>query len=222
MPDIVYELNNSGISAVECVIPAIEAAVAAGIVDKDRIGLTGHSWGGYETAFLITQTDLFKAAVAGAPLTDLISMYNTIYGSTGDMNTRWFESSQDRFKGGHWEYFDDYVRNSPVFFAQNVKTPLLILHNDKDGAVDFHQGIEYYNVLRRLQKPVILLQYEGEGHALRNFANRMDYAIRTQEFFDHFLRGKPAPSWIKEGISYLERTEYLPKDKDRMLKKKID
>lgn len=209
MPDIVFELNNPGLSAVWCVLPAIEAAVRTGVVDKERLGLYGHSWGGYETAFLITQTDIFKAAVAGAPLTNLISMYNSVYERTGDMNSRWFESSQDRFKGGHWLYFDDFVRNSPVFFAQNVKTPLMILHNDKDGSVDFNQGVEYFNTLRRLQKPVVMLQYKGEGHSVRKLANQMDYAIRMQEFFDHYIRGKPAPGWLKEGIPYLEREERL-------------
>ncbi|UCC38705.1 MAG: prolyl oligopeptidase family serine peptidase [Candidatus Aminicenantes bacterium] len=208
-PDIVFELNNQAMSAVLCVLPAIEAAVAAGEVDRDRIGITGHSWGGYETAFLITQTDIFKAAVAGAPLTNMISMYNSVYERTGDMNSRWFESSQDRFKGGHWLYFDDYVRNSPVFFAQNVKTPLFIFHCDKDGSVDFNQGVEYFNVLRRLQKPVFILNYEGERHTLRKLANQMDYSVRAQEFFDHYLMGKPAPKWLKEGIPFLEREARL-------------
>jgi len=217
-PDIVFELNNPAMSAVWCVLPAIEAAVATGVVDKDRLGITGHSWGGYETAFLITQTDVFKAAVAGAPLTNMISVYNSVYERTGDMNSRWFESSQDRFKGGHWLYFEDYVRNSPVFFAQNVKTPLLIFHCDKDGSVDFNQGVEYFNVLRRLQKPVFILQYEGEGHVVRKLTNQMDYSVRTQEFFDHYLMGKPVPEWLKEGIPFLERKERL---KERIKNYKI-
>lgn len=216
MPDIVYELNNPGMSAVWCVLPAVEAAVATGVVDKDRIGLIGHSWGGYQTAFLVTQTDLFKAAVPSAPLTNMISVYNTIYGSTGDQNSRWFESSQDRFKGGYWgEYFDDYIRNSPVMHADKVKTPLLILHSDKDGAVDFNQGVEYFTSLRRLQNPVIMLQYEGEGHSLRKFANQMDCSIRVQEFFDHHLMGKPAPRWMEEGIPYLNREKRIKEELER-------
>lgn len=210
MPDIVYELNNPGMSAFWCVLPAVEAAVATGVVDKDRIGLIGHSWGGYQTAFLVTKTDIFKAAVPSAPLTNMISKYNTIYGNTGDQNSRWFESSQDRFKGSYWgEYFDDYIRNSPVIHADEVKTPILILHNDEDGAVDFNQGVEYFTSLRRLQKPVIMLQYKGEGHSLRKFANRMDCAIRVQEFFDHYLMRKPAPKWMEEGIPYLNREEEI-------------
>jgi hypothetical protein len=131
-----------------------------------KIGITGHSWGGYQTAFLITQTDLFAAAVAGAPLTNMVSMYSLVYKNSGGSNGAIFESSQGRFKGGFWDNWDAYYRNSPVFFAKNVKTPLMILHNDKDGAVDFTQGVEYFNTLRRMQKPVIMLEYIGENHGL--------------------------------------------------------
>ena len=131
-------------------VPAVNAAIATGIVDARKIGITGHSWGGYQTAFLITQTDLFAAAVAGAPLTDMVSMYSLVYKNSGGSNGAIFESSQGRFKGGFWDNWDAYYRNSPVFFAKNVKTPLMILHNDKDGAVDFTQGVEYFNTLRRM------------------------------------------------------------------------
>jgi len=209
MPDIVYKVNDPGLSAVWCVLPAIKAAVATGIVDESRIGLHGHSWGGYQTAFLVTQTDIFKAAVAGAPLTNMISMYSSIYWNTGSANQPIFESSQGRFKGGYWDYQEAYIRNSPVFHAQKVHTPLLILHNDKDGAVDWNQGIEYYNTLRRLQKPVIMLQYQGENHGLRKLPNQKDYTVRMMEFFDHHLRGKPAPKWLKEGVPHLKLKKHL-------------
>lgn len=209
MPDIVYEVNDPGMSAVQCVLPAIEAAVATGVVDKDRIGIHGHSMGGWETAFLITQTNIFKAAAAGAPLTDLISMYGSIYGRTGGSNGALFESSQGRIDRNYCENLEPFVRNSPVLHAHKVKTPLLILHNDKDGAVDWNQGVEYFNILRRLQKPVIMLQYKGEGHILRKFVNQKDYSIRVMEFFDHYLMGKPAPKWLKEGVPYLKIKEHL-------------
>lgn len=211
MPDIVYKVNDPGMSAVWCVLPAIKAAIATGVVDESRIGLHGHSWGGYQTAFLVTQTDLFKAAVAGAPLTNMISMYSSIYWNTGSANQPIFESSQGRFKGGYWDFVEAYIRNSPVFHAQNVKTPLLILHNDKDGAVDWNQGIEYYNTLRRLQKPVVMLQYKGENHGLRQLPNQKDYTVRMMEFFDHFLRDKKAPKWLKEGVPHLKLKKHLQK-----------
>jgi dienelactone hydrolase len=207
-PDITYKINDPGMSAVWCVLPALDAAVAAGVVDRSKVGLQGHSWGGYETAFLITQAE-FAAAVAGAPLTNMISMYSSIYFNSGSANQPIFESSQGRFKGGYWDNLEAYQRNSPVYYAERVKTPLIILHNDKDGAVNWNQGIEYYNTLRRLKKPVVMLQYVGENHGLRKPANQKDYTVRMKEFFDHFLMGKPAPAWYTEGVSHLKLKEYL-------------
>jgi dienelactone hydrolase/Tol biopolymer transport system component len=209
MPDIVYQINDPGMSAVWCVLPALEAAIATGVVDRERVGLHGHSWGGYQTAFLITQTEAFKAAVAGAPLTDLISMYNSIYWNVGIANQPIFESSQGRFTTGPWDNQEAYIRNSPVYHAKKVKTPLLLLHNDKDGAVDWNQGIEYFNTLRRLRKPVILLQYKGENHGLVKPANRKDYTVRMREFFDHHLRDAKAHAWLEKGVPHLELDEHL-------------
>jgi dipeptidyl aminopeptidase/acylaminoacyl peptidase len=210
-PDIAYRLNDPGVSAVECVLPAIDAAIATGIVDGDKLGLQGHSWGGYQTSFLVTATNRFKAAVAGAPLTDLVSMYSSMYWNTGSANQPIFESSQGRFTGGYWSQQEAYIRNSPVFQATKVTTPLVILHNDKDGAVDFVQGIEYYNTLRRLQKPVVMLQYKGENHGLAKPENQKYYAVRMREFFDHYLQGKPAPDWWVEGVPYSKMDEHLKK-----------
>ncbi len=209
LPDITYKVNDPGMSAVWCVLPALKAAIATGIVDPKRVGITGHSWGGYQTAFLVTQTDMFAAAVAGAPLTNMVSMYSLIYKNTGGTNQAIFESSQGRFRGGYWDNWDAYYRNSPVFFAKNVKTPLMILHNDRDGAVDFTQGVEYFNTLRRLQKPVIMLEYVGENHGLRKPVNQRDYTSRMLEFFDHYLKGAPAPDWMKSGVPRLKMEEHL-------------
>ena len=208
MPDITYKINDPGMSAAWCVLPAIEAAVAAGVVDRSRIGLQGHSWGGYQTCFLITQAD-FSAAVAGAPLTNMISMYSSIYFNTGSANQPIFESSQGRFTGGYWDNLEAYQRNSPVYYSERINTPLIILHNDKDGAVDWNQGIEFYNTLRRLKKPVVMLQYVGENHGLQKPANRKDYTVRMKEFFDHHLMGKPAPAWYTDGVSHLELKDHL-------------
>ena len=209
MPDIIYKLNDPGMSAVWCVLPAVDAAIETGIVDPDNIAIHGHSWGGYQTSFLITQTDKFKAAVAGAPLTNMISMYSLIYWNTGSTNQPIFESSQGRLTSGYWDNWEAFKRNSPVYYASNVTTPLLLMHNDKDGAVDFTQGIEYYNTLRRLKKPVIMLQYEGENHGLRKRANQIDYAMRMMEFLDHYLKGEEAPAWLEEGVPLLEMKKHL-------------
>jgi dipeptidyl aminopeptidase/acylaminoacyl peptidase len=209
MPDITYRLNDPGMSAVWCLTAAVKAAIATGVVDPKHIGLQGHSWGGYQTAFTITQTDLFAAAVAGAPLTNMVSMYSLIYKNSGGGNMAIFESSQGRFLGGYWDNWEAYVRNSPVNFAKNVKTPLVILHNDKDGAVDFTQGVEYYNTLRRLGKPVVMLEYPGENHGLAKPANQQDYTVRMKEFFDHHLMGKPAPDWWTKGVSRLDMEDHI-------------
>jgi dipeptidyl aminopeptidase/acylaminoacyl peptidase len=217
-PDIVYRVNDPGMSAVWCVIPAVKAAIATGIVDPANVGLHGHSWGGYQTAFLVTQTNIFKSAIAGAALTDMVSMYSSIYWNSGSTNQPIFESSQGRFTGSFVDNPDAYIRNSPVFHANKVTTPLMLLHNEKDGAVDFNQGITYFNTLREQGKDVILLQYVGENHGLQQPKNQKDYTIRMREWFDHYLQGKPAPDWMTSGIPRLKMEEHL---KSRQKKDKI-
>jgi dipeptidyl aminopeptidase/acylaminoacyl peptidase len=207
-PDIAYTINDPGMSAVWCLVPAVKAAIATGIVDPKRVGLMGHSWGGYQTAFLITQTDIFAAAVASAPITNWTSMYSLIYKASGAANGPIAESSQGRLPEG-WDNLEAFIRNSPVLSAKNVKTPLVMLHNDKDGAVDFTQGLELFNTLRRLRKPVVMLDYAGETHGLAKRANGKDFMLRVQEFFDHFLKGKPMPPWFRDGVPWLEMEDHL-------------
>ncbi|TAK19342.1 MAG: S9 family peptidase [Acidobacteria bacterium] len=225
-PDIKYYVNDPGMSAVWALVPAVKAAIATGVVDPTRVALHGHSWGGYQTAFTITQTSIFKAAAAGAPLTDMISMYALIYKNSGGTNGAIFEASQGRFTSGPWDNWEAYTRNSPVAFAKNVKTPLLMLHNDADGAVDFTQGVEYFNTLRRLGKPVVMVEYPGENHGLARQPNMQDYMIRMKEFFDFYLMDKPAPDWLKDGIPRLKMnddiTERLKAREDAKKKKATD
>lgn len=211
MPDIVYKMDDPGMSAVWCVLPAVKAALKTGIIDENRMGLQGHSWGGYQTAFLVTQTNMFKAAAPGAALTNMVSMYDLIYWNSGGGNMSIFEASQGRFKGAPWENWDSYLRNSPIYHIKKVATPILLLHNDKDGAVDFTQGIEFYNALRRLKKPVVMITYKGENHGIAKLENRKDYAVRMMEFFDHHLKGKAAPDWLKDGIDKSKLDDHLEK-----------
>ena len=221
LPDIVYKLNDPGMSAVWSVVPAVKAAIKTGVVDSARVGLHGHSWGGYQTSFLVTQTNIFKSAVAGAPLTDMVSMYSSVYWNTGGANQGIFQSSQGRFKGNFIENKDAYERNSPNRFADKVKTPLIIMHDDKDGAVDFNQGITYYNTLRQLNKDVILLEYVGENHGLSQLRNRRDYSQRLMEYWDSYLKEQPAPEWLKNGIPRLKMDEHLREQKKKLDAKKI-
>ena len=213
-PDIVYRVNDPGMSAVWSVVPAVKAAIATGMVDPSKVGLWGHSWGGYQTAFLVTQTNIFTAAIAGAPLTDLVSMYSSVYWNTGGTNQAIFEASQGRFKGNFIDNYDAYIRNSPAFHAKKQQTPLILLHNDKDGAVDFNQGITHFNTLRQLGKDVILLEYVGENHGLARPPNQKDYAGRMREWFDYHLKGAPPADWIIKGVPRIQMAEHLAARKD--------
>jgi dipeptidyl aminopeptidase/acylaminoacyl peptidase len=204
-PDIVYEINDPGMSAVNCVVPAVEEVLKTGMIDKEKVGLMGHSWGAYQTSFIISQTDIFKAAIAGAPLTNLISMSNSIYWNTGTPDAKIFETSQGRFDGPWYERMEEHMRNSPMYQASKIKAPLLVAFGDKDGAVDWHQGIEMYSTMRRMEKPFIMLVYADENHGLAKKENQMDYTKRQKEFFDHYLLGKPAERWITEGVSQQDK-----------------
>ncbi|MFV1987082.1 MAG: alpha/beta hydrolase family protein [Gemmatimonadota bacterium] len=204
-PDIVYRDRDPGVSAVASIVPSVEAVVQTGMVDPDRIGLIGHSWGGYQTTFVVTQTDIFAAGVAGAPLTNLFSMYLSVYWNSGGTDARIFEISQGRMEVPFWEDEDAYRRNSPVFHIANMNTPLLMAQGTEDGAVDFNQGVEFYNAARRERKDFVFLVYNDENHGFRKEENQLDYHGRIMEWFGHYLKGDPAPEWIESGVPYLEQ-----------------
>ncbi len=203
-PDIVYPIErNPGLSAVDAIVPAVKSVVARGHVDPKRIGLVGHSWGGYQTAFTVTQTNIFAAAVAGAPLTDLFSMYLSIYWNSGGTDARIFEISQGRMGTPFWRDIKDYQANSPVFHIENLNTPLLVEDGTHDGAVDFNQAVELYNAARRARKNLVLLVYLGQNHGLSDKTDQIDYHQRILEWFNHYLKGEPAGDWITKGVPYL-------------------
>jgi dipeptidyl aminopeptidase/acylaminoacyl peptidase len=204
-PDIVYKTNHPGESAVACVVPAVEEVIKTGMIDEKRIGIMGHSWGAYQTSYIITQTNLFSAAVAGAPLIDMISMYNEIYWNSGGGNQNIFETSQGRLREPWWVIMQDYITNSPMYQAQNIKTPLLVTFGNSDGAVDWHQGIEMYTTMRRMEKPFIMLVYDGENHSLAKKENQLDYTKRVNDFFNTYLKGTEPPAWISKGKTYLDK-----------------
>jgi dipeptidyl aminopeptidase/acylaminoacyl peptidase len=210
-PDIVYRAQNPGLSAVECVVPAVEKVLATKNVDKDRVGLVGHSWGAYQTAFIVTQTDLFAAGIAGAPLTNMMSMSMSIYWNSGQTDAWIFHESQGRMDRPFWRDIDTYRRNSPIFSIDKLTTPLLIAFGDKDGAVDWHQGIEMYNAARLAQKPLVMLVYPGENHGLAKKPNQVDYHYRIKQWFGHYLKGQPARKWIRDGVSWKDQKDALEK-----------
>ncbi len=204
-PDIVYRDRNPGLSAVDALVPAVEKAVGTGMIDAEKVGLIGHSWGGYQTAFVPTQTDIFAAAVAGAPLTDLYSMYLSIYWNTGGTDARIFEISQGRMEVPPWRDLDSYLANSPVHHIENLNTPMLVMFGTEDGAVDWDQGTIMYNAARRAGKDFVLLVYEGENHGLAKKPNQVDYHRRINEWFGHYLKGEEPAQWIKDGVKFLEK-----------------
>lgn len=205
MPDIVYTIGYPGQSALKCVLPAVQAVVDKGFVDENAIGIQGHSWGGYQIAYMVTQTNRFRAAAPGALVSNMTSAYSGIRWGTGLPRQFQYEQTQSRIGGSLWEYPMRFLENSPVFRADRVQTPLLMLHNDEDDAVPWYQGIEYYLALRRLGREVYMFNYNSEKHGLRKRINQKDYTRRMQEFFDHFLKGQPAAEWMDKGIPYLQR-----------------
>jgi dipeptidyl aminopeptidase/acylaminoacyl peptidase len=205
MPDIVYTIGYPGHSALKCVLPGLQAVVDKGFVNEDAIGIQGHSWGGYQIAYMVTQTNRFKAAAPGALVANMTSAYSGIRWGSGLPRQFQYERSQSRIGGSLWEYPLRFIDNSPIFRADRVETPLLMLHNDEDDAVPWYQGIEYFLALRRLGKEVYMFNYNGEKHGLRKRINQKDYTRRMQEFFDHYLKGVPAPEWMEKGIPFLQR-----------------
>ncbi|MBE0675444.1 MAG: S9 family peptidase [Bacteroidales bacterium] len=206
VPDIPYVEGYPGESCYNAVISGTYALLNRfSFIDKDRLGLDGQSWGGYQIAWLVTQTDLFAAAFAGAPVSNMISAYGGIRWGTGMSRMFQYEDTQSRIGGTLWEKPIQFIENSPIFFVPKIHTPLLIMHNDEDGAVPWYQGIEFFVALRRLEKPAWLLTYNTEDHNLVRRPARMDLSIRKMQFFDHYLKGEPMPSWMKNGVPQTEK-----------------
>ncbi len=202
LPDVRYDLGQPGYSSTKYIVPGVQKLIDLGIADPARIGIHGHSWSGYQAAHIITQTNLFAAAIVGAPVSNMTSAYNGIRWGTGLARQFQYEQQQSRIGKTMWEARDLYIENSPVFFADRIKTPTLIMFGDEDDAVPWYQGIELYLAMRRLNKDVIFLQYHGEPHHPQRYANKMDYTIRMKEYFDHYLKGAPAAEWIRKGEAY--------------------
>jgi dipeptidyl aminopeptidase/acylaminoacyl peptidase len=212
-PDIVFQRGDPGLSVADCVTTAVKTVVAKGAVDEKKVGVIGHSWGGFDAAFLATHTHVFAAAVAGAPITDLISNYGNHHWSSGIAETDHIETGQQRMGVPLYEDLQAYIRNSAVFAVSTMTTPLMIEVGDADGTVFYHQGVELYNIARRAKKNVVLLVYQGEDHGLRKKPDQVDYQHRIFAWFDTYLKGQAAPTWISDGESYLDHQRDLKKAK---------
>lgn len=211
-PDIVFKPRDPGVSVVDCVTAAAKRVIQIGVIDPKKIGVMGHSWGGFDTTYLATHTtNFFAAAVAGAPITDLVSNYGNHHWSSGIAETDHIETGQQRMEVPLYEDLQAYIRNSAVFGVQNMTTPLLIEVGDSDGTVFFHQGVELYNIARRARKDVVLIVYAGEDHGLRKKPNQIDYQHRIFAWFGHYLKDEPTVPWISKGESYLEHERELKK-----------
>lgn len=202
VPDIVYEEGHPGKSAIDCIVPGVKKLCEYSWIDAQNIAIQGQSWGGYQVAYMVTQPETFKwkAAGAGAPVSNMTSAYGGIRWGSGMVRQFQYEHTQSRIGKNLWDGFDLYIENSPLFFANKVETPLLIMHNDNDEAVPWYQGIEYFTALRRLGKPAWMLQYNNERHNLSSRVNAKDLSIRLAQFFDHYLKGAPMPVWMKSGV----------------------
>jgi dipeptidyl aminopeptidase/acylaminoacyl peptidase len=212
-PDIVFTPRKPGPSVIECVTAGVNKVIQMGVVDPKRIGVVGHSMGGYNTSILATRTNgIFAAAVAGAPMTDLVSYYGDHHWSSGIAETDHIETGQERMLVPVYEDLPDYIESSAVFNAHNMTVPLLLEVGDSDGTVAWHQGIELYNVARRARKNVVMLAYMGEDHGLRQKANQSDYQRRILAWFGHYLKGEPAERWITDGQSFLEREAEIKRE----------
>jgi dipeptidyl aminopeptidase/acylaminoacyl peptidase len=216
IPDIRYKPGYPARGAYDCIMSGTDYILKKYTnIDSTRMGLQGQSWGGYQSAQLITMTKRYKAAMAGAPVGNMFSAYGGIRWGSGLNRQFQYESTQSRIGKTIWEAPELYVENSPIFHLPKVSTPLLIMHNDQDGAVPWYQGIEIYTGLRRLGKPCWMLNYNGDDHNLTKLANKIDLSIRMRQFFDHFLLEKPIPIWMSEGLPAIDKGKKLNYELDQ-------
>jgi dipeptidyl aminopeptidase/acylaminoacyl peptidase len=207
IPDVAYVVGHPGKSALGCVLPAIDEVVKRGYVDTARIGIAGHSWAAYQIVYMLTQTDRFRAAEAGAAVADMVSAYGGIRWDSGLVREFQYERDQSRIGATPWDRPDLYLENSALFHIKNIRTPYLTIANDADGAVPWYQGIEFITAMRRLGKEAYMFEFDGEDHNLRGREQQKYWTVHLDEFFDHFLKGAPEPDWMKNGVPYIHRGE---------------
>jgi len=202
VPDVIYKTGRPGQDAYDCIVSGLNMLIEKGVIDKDKIVIQGHSWGGYQTAYLAATTNIFRAAAAGAPVGNMTSAYSQIRTESGLARQFQYEKYQSRIGGNLWDSLANYINNSPVFQLPKGGSPLLILHGNVDEAVPFAQGVELYLAYRRLGKPCVLIEYNNEPHHPRKYENKLDWQIKMKEWFDYYVFGEPKPDWIIKGKPY--------------------
>ncbi len=204
-PDIVYDIGYPGDSALKCVLPATQKVISMGFVDPKRVGIQGHSWGGYQITYMITRTNMFRAVEAGASVVDMAGGYGGIRWGTGMSRAFQYEKTQSRIGVPPWENPKLYLENSPIYWIDKVKTPYLTMANDEDDAVPWQQGIQFFTAMRRLGKEAYMFTYNGEKHGLRQRENQKHWTVHLAEYFDYFLKDAAKPDWMEHGVPYLEK-----------------
>jgi dipeptidyl aminopeptidase/acylaminoacyl peptidase len=218
-PDIVYDIGYPGESALKCVLPATQKVMSMGFIDPKRVGIQGHSWGGYQITYMITRTNIFRAVEAGASVVDMAGGYGGIRWGTGMSRAFQYEKSQSRIGVPPWENPKLYLENSPIYWIDKVKTPYLTMANDEDDAVPWQQGIQFFTAMRRLGKEAYMFTYNGEKHGLRQRENQKHWTVHLAEYFDYFLKDAPKPDWMEHGVPYLEKGK---RDVSPLFKKSTD
>ncbi|MGX9463480.1 S9 family peptidase [Shewanella sp. A14] len=204
LPDIRFEIGYPGISSVKALTAGVQKLIEMGVSDPNAVGIQGHSWAGYQSAYAVTQTNIFKAVVTGAPVSNMTSAYSGIRHGSGLARQFQYETGQSRIGESLFKAPQKYIENSPIFYADRIQTPMMIMFGDKDDAVPWEQGVELYLALRRAGKDVVFLQYEDEPHHLKKYPNKLDYSIKMKQYFDHYLKGAQAPDWLRQGEAYQE------------------
>jgi dipeptidyl aminopeptidase/acylaminoacyl peptidase len=205
IPDVAYRVGHPGESALQCILPAIDSVVRRGFIDPARIGIAGHSWAAYQIAYMLTRTNRFRAAEAGAAVANMTSAYGGIRLGSGVVREFQYERGQSRIGATPWDRTDLYLENSALFHIRSVNTPYLTIANDQDDAVPQLQGIEFFTALRRLGKEAYMFSFDGEFHNLKGREQQKYWTVHLDEFFDHFLLGKPAPAWMTDGVDFQHR-----------------
>ncbi|MCY0977167.1 prolyl oligopeptidase family serine peptidase [Chryseobacterium wangxinyae] len=200
LPDISYSEKGPALSALESVNSAIDELVKIKEVDSTRLGLVGQSFGGYETSFIAGHSKRFAAYIAGAAVTDPLRMFYSL-NKGFDAPEYWrVEGRQYEFKTPLADNPEKYIKNSPIMFAQDVSSPMLLWVGTGDTNVDFEHTRSLFIALRKYRKPVIALLYKDEQHALMQQDNQKDLTLKMMDWWSFYLKDEKDFPWIKHFV----------------------